>query len=332
MSLNNKIIMKRSIALFLSIGILLMSCTETKKTDYNKINLCFDWIPTMSFAGDIVAMNNYVYENNISLTLHPAGEGIDPIKMVVSGTDDIGIVGLDKLIMANEKGADLVAFAIVDYVTPTVFMSKRDKNILTPQDFIGEKVGVQSGGATEFVYRSLIKKLGIDESKINEVQIGFDMKPFVDDQYDVRPGFIFDEAVYLDLNNIAYNLIEPKQYGLNYPGRVYFAKKEFIENNSEVIQNFVNSVAKGWDFALNNPDSAISQLQKFEPKINYERELSGLKKSKEYFSGFNNQILMPDTTAIQQMVEILLQLKVVKSEPKFEEYFTLKFVNQLHKY
>lgn len=304
--------------------------TSEKPKENHKINLRFDWIPTMSFAGDIIAMNNFAAQNNIKLSLHSAGEGIDPIKMIISGTDDIGIVGLDKLVMANEKGANLVAFAIVDNVTPTVFMSKKEKNILTPQDFIGKKVGIQSGGATEFVYRSLINKLKIDAQKINELQIGFDMKPFIDGQYDVRPGFIFDEAVFLDINKIEYNLIEPKKYGLNYPGRVYFAKKEFIQKNPSLIQDFVNIAALGWEYALKNPDTAINQLQKFEPKIDYQREYKGLLKAKEYFSGYQNKILMPDSIAMNEMIETLLQLKAIKSRPLLSDYFDLQFVNKFH--
>lgn len=328
----NKNKMKKSLIILLALGIVATSCNnESEKSNKKKVSIRFDWIPTMSFAGDIVGMNNYANKNGISLVLNPAGEGIDPIKMIVSGTDNIGIVGLDKLMLANEKGANLIAFAIVDNITPTVFMSKKEANILSPQDFIGKKVGIQSGGATEFVYRSLVNKLQIDESKINEIQIGFDMKPFINGQYDVRPGFIFDEAVYLDLNNIQYNLIEPKKFGLNYPGRVYFAQKEFIQKNPELMQAFVNTVALGWQYALNNPDSAINQLQKFEPKIDYQREFKGLQKAKEYFLGYKNQILMPDTTAIEEMTENLMELKIIKSKPKFDNYFTLQFVNKFHK-
>jgi len=321
----------KKLIFIVSVLVIITSCNNDTSNSENKdISLRFDWIPTMSFAGDIVGMNNYASKNGIKLTLHPAGEGIDPIKMIISGVDNVGVVGLDKLLLANEKGADLVAFGMVDNITPTVFMSLKNKNIRTPQDFIGKKVGIQSGGATEFVYRSLIYKLKIDESKINEVQIGFDMKPFIDGQYDVRPGFIFDEAVYLDVNNIAYNLIEPKKYGLSYPGRVYFAKKVFIKKNPEMMQKFINTVAQGWQYALNYPDSAINQLQKFEPKIDYKREYKGLVKAKEYFSGYQNKILNPDTTAIEDMIETLSQLKIIKNKPNLEEYFDLRFINKFH--
>lgn len=320
--------MRHLLALLLLAAILSASCGNAGGAGAGKeVSLRFDWIPTMSFAGDIVGMNKYARENNIKLVLHPAGEGIDPIKMVVSGVDNIGIIGLDKLLLANEKGADLVAFGIVDNITPTVFMSRKDQNILTPQDFVGKKVGIQSGGATEFVYRTLIHKLKIDESKINEVQIGFDMKPFIEGQYDVRPGFIFDEAVYLDLNGISYNLIEPKQYGLNYPGRVYFARREFIRQNPQLIQSFVNTVGQGWRTALSNPEDAIKQLQVFEPKINYQREFNGLLKARDYFSGYQNKILMPDTAALDEMVLNLSDLQIIKGRPKVEDYFDLQFVN-----
>jgi ABC-type nitrate/sulfonate/bicarbonate transport system substrate-binding protein len=311
---------------------LLLSCSNSEKNNGHKeVKLNFDWIPTMSFAGDIVAMNNHADKNDLSLILMSGGEGLDPIKMVISGAADIGIVGLDKLIMANEKGASLVAFAMIDNVTPTVFMSKKASNILTPEDFIGKRVGIQSGGATEFVYRSLIKKLGLDASKIQEVPIGFDMSSFINNQYDVRPGFIFDEVVYLDINNIPYNLIEPENFGLRYPGRVYFAKKEFIDKNPDLLQSIVNSVASGWMAALNDPDSAIDQLQKFEPQIDYNRELRGLEKAKIYFSGYNNQILTPDTIAINDMVGFLHELEIIRKKPRFEEYFNLQFINNFHK-
>jgi ABC-type nitrate/sulfonate/bicarbonate transport system substrate-binding protein len=223
--------------------------------------------------------------------------------------------------MANEKGADLVAIGIADYISPTVFMSKKNKNILKPADFIGKKVGVQSGGATEFVYRALIKKLDLENKGINEVQIGFDMKPFVENQFDVRPGFIFDEVVYLDQNNIPYNLIEPKDYGIVYPGRVYFVKREFLKSNKDLLKVFIQETQKGWNYALNNPEEAIRQLQAFEPKINFQREFDGLKKAKAYFGGFEGKILNPDIEACNELVKILNQLKVMKTSPNFEEYF-----------
>lgn len=322
--------MKKNIFIFVLLFVTTISCNSLTKTKGNEIDLRFDWIPTMSFAGDIVAMNKFANKNGISLSLYPAGEGIDPIRMVLSGTNDIGIVGLDKLIMANEKGADLVAIGMIDYLTPTVFISKKEINISSPFDFIGKKVGIQTGGATKFVYRLLIELLEIDATQINEVRIGYDMRPFIENIYDVRPGFIFDEAVYLDINDIEYNLVKPQDYGLNYPGRVYFARRSFINNNTELINKFINSVGEGWKYAINNPESAIKQLQEFESKINFERELLGLEKAKEYFSGYNNQILMPDTVAINQMIDLLYQLDITKSMPSIDDFFNLEFVKNVH--
>lgn len=326
--------MKKTISQFtvmLSI-IMFVGCISTGHKKDNEISLRFDWIPTMAFAGDIVAANNLAADDELNLILRPAGEGIDPIKMVVSGVDEIGVVSLERMLMANEKGADLIAIGIVDYITPTVFLSKKIHNIQTPHDFYGKRIGVQSGGATEFVYRTLMKKMGINERDLTELRIGFDMRPFVENQYDIRPGFITDEAVFLQINNIDFNIIEPKDFGLNYPGRVYFTTKHFFQNNYQILEKFIFSVAQGWEYALANPESAIDQLYGFESQINREKELIGLIMGKDYFSGHNQQILMPDPIGINEMIENIHGFSLLNKKPLFDDYFYLGFINKYHEH
>jgi NitT/TauT family transport system substrate-binding protein len=312
--------------------IIFTGCVSTGQKKDNDLSLRFDWIPTMAFAGDIVAANNLSTNEELNLILRPAGEGIDPIKMVISGVDDIGVVSLERLLMANERGADLIALGIVDYITPTVFLSKKAHNIQSPHDFYGKRIGVQSGGATEFVYRTLIKKMGINERNLTELRIGFDMRPFVENQYDIRPGFITDEAVFLQLNNIEFNIIEPKDFGLNYPGRVYFTTQQFFQNNYQILQSFIFAVAQGWEYAIANPESAIDQLNDFEKQINREKELIGLIKGKEYFSGHNEKILMPDQKGINEMIEYLYGFGLLTKKPVFDDYFYLGFINKYHEF
>lgn len=39
---------------------------------------------------------------------------IDPIKLVLAGQADFGVVGADKVLAANDKGADLVIVGVID--------------------------------------------------------------------------------------------------------------------------------------------------------------------------------------------------------------------------
>lgn len=294
-----------------------------------KISLRFDWIPTMSFSGDIVAKDLFAKKNNIDLELESAYEGIDPIKMVLAGKNQIGIVSAEKFYLANSKGAELVAIGVIDYITPTVFMSKKELNITKPEDFYGKKVGIQSGGATELVYKALKITNNLDADKITEVQIGFDMKSFINGNIDVRPGFIFDEVVYLDLKGIEYNLVEPKNFGLNFPGRVYFTTKKFYKKNPKIVKNFIYSVAQGWEYALKNPEEAIKMLQKFEPKIDYERELAGLKKAVPYLEGYNKKILFVEDDFWNRMLTNLSDIGIL---PKmdFKQYNRFDYIKDYH--
>lgn len=296
----------------------------------NKLSLRLDWIPTMSFSGDYVGKKLYSEKYKLDLTIEPAYEGVDPLKMIISGQNQIGIISAEKLYLAIDKGADLVAIGVIDYITPTVFMSKKKLNIIKPEDLYGKKVGIQSGGATESVYKALKNICKLDEKKINEIQIGFDMKPFINGTFDVRPGFIFDEVVYLDLEKIEYNLIEPSKFGLNFPGRVYFTTRDFYEKNPEVIKNFIYCMADGWINALENPNEAIKTLKEIEPTIDTLRELSGLIKGKTYLEGYDKKILFVNDTVWNNM---LLKLTEIGILPKmnFENYNKFEYIKEYHK-
>lgn len=329
-----KQILKFSLIVFIATFFFACNNTDNSSSNYNdtipsKISLRFDWIPTMSFSGDIVAKELFAKKNNIDLELEPAYEGIDPIKMVIAGKNQIGIVSAEKFYLANDKGAELVAIGVIDYITPTVFMSKKELNITKPEDFYGKKVGIQSGGATELVYKALKMTNKLDADKITEVQIGFDMKSFINDNFDVRPGFIFDEVVYLDFEGIEYNLVEPKNFGLNFPGRVYFTTKKYYEKNPEIVKNFIYCVAQGWEYALKNPEEAIKLLQKFEPKINYERELAGLKKGVPYLEGYDKKILFVENDFWNNMLTNLSDINIL---PKmdFKTYNKFDYIKEYH--
>jgi NitT/TauT family transport system substrate-binding protein len=330
--------MKRLSNTIILLLIILTSCRESNKVNQNNIvttnieqtSLRFDWIPSMSFCGDIVAQFDYAPKNNISIKLESASEGIDPIKMVIAGTNDFGIVSAERILMANEKGADLVAIGIINNVSPAVFLSKKSKNITSPKDFEGKRVGIQSGGATEYVYRALVKKTGIQQSKVKEVAIGFDMKSFISgDNFDVRPGFIYDETLSLEEAGVEYNVVEPKKFGLYFPGRVYFTSRKLINENPQKVQNFINTVAEGWTDVLKNPEKGIKYLVKFDNSVKEERERKGLYKGLEYFRGFNDKILMADTIAWQTMIDDLNVLGVIKSD-NLANCLDLKFVEKYH--
>lgn len=327
--------MKKILFFFAILTTVFQSCNN--KSDFNnendsitKVSLRFDWTTNMSFCGDIVGMNNFSKKNNLELTCLQAGEGVDPIKLVLAGTDQYGITTFDKLLAANEKGANLVAIGFINNASPTVFLTHANVKFNEPKDFEGKKVGIMPGGSTEFVYRGFIKKTGVDISKIKEIPASFDLQGFLHNQYDVKLTFIYVENVALDLQGIKYNMIEPRNFGVVFPGRVYFAKKEFVEKNKDITQRFINTVIQGWDSSFKNPDESIKELKLYDNTIDINRERKSFDKAIPYFDGFNNQFLMIDESKLKEMVDLLVDVNLIKDKnyiPSIDLSFVKQFYN-----
>ena len=293
------------------------------------VTLRQEWFPNSNYAGALFATHEFAARNGIRLVVQPGADNIDPIKLVLSGESMFGDAGADRIIAANEKGADFVVIGALNNATPTVFVSKRELNINTPHDFVGKRVGVLTGTSTEYVYRIMLSKLHIDKSSLTEIEAPFDLATFVQGAYDVRPAFVYDEPVSLDIKRVPYTIIRPADFGVRFMGTVYFTRRKFAEENPELVQKFINSVAQGWKAALVNPKQAIHYLKSFDKTIEEDRELQSLIKSESYFAGYKNQPLRIDPDAWTATMQSLLALGVIKRLPS-DSSVDMQFVDKFY--
>jgi len=320
------------IVIILSLTVLLTACPGPQKPEtIPSVSLREEWFPSACFAGDMMAMNETGKANMINIKIEAGAEDVDPVKLVIAGSNDFGVAGADRIITANSKGADLVIIGVINFKTPTVFISLKDKNITKPKDFEGKYVGVMTGNNTEYVYRSLIQKSGVAPKKINEVEAPFDLATFIAKAYDVRPAFVYDELVSLDAQGIEYNTIRPEDYGVNFIGPVIFAKREFVEKNKDTVQKFVNALAGGWQAALNNPAQAIEYLKQFDANVDAGRETKSLIKGHDYFIGEDGKPLFLSEQRWNLFVNELIDLKLISSEDGKRNVFDSSFVNNYYK-
>lgn len=316
------------ISILFGLSLLSVGCGSAPQ---KSTSLRFDWFTSMTFAGEVVGYKDFAKKNNLELKLEPGSVATDPIKLVLGDANDFGCISVEKFLLANEKGADLVAIGVINQLSPTVFVSKKEKNIKKPQDWIGKRVGLLPGGATEYVYRSLLRKEKIALSQFTELTVPFELGTFVTDQYDVRPAFIYDEPVYLESQSIPFDMIEPKDYGVNYVGRVYFAKRDFIAKNPQVVQAFISTMADGWSASMQNPDSAIAKLKDFEPKTDTERDLKSLIKAKPYYLDQSGRVLTFNYANWDATVDELSGLGILKDKNyrnQIDDSFITKYYSQ----
>jgi NitT/TauT family transport system substrate-binding protein len=321
--------MKRHIIFLPLILVLIVGCKNSKNKNIQKVNLRQEWFANASYLGEVVAINETDSINGLKINLIEGADDVDPIKMVISGSDKFGVCGADRIFTGNEKGADLVVIGVVNYINPTVFIAKAGLNVHTPKDFEGKRVGVFTGNNTEMIYRTLVRKAGLDKSKITEVEAPFDLGSFIAGAYDIRPAYIFDETVSLDKRGIKYSVVKPQDYGVSFIGDVYFTKRSTVENEPELVQKFINSIAQGWEIALKDPEKALKYLAAYNKTIDINRERASFKAGINYFKGENGKVLTSDIQKWKEMGNDLKGLGVVKAFD-VDKFINNSFIDKYH--
>lgn len=312
-------------AMLLSLLFVSNSCNLSPRDD--RIDLRLDWFLNMSFAGEVLASKEISNNHGVEFNIHPTTENIDPIKMVISGRNNFGVVSADKFLTAIDQGADIVAIAVKNPISPVVFLSKKELNIQTPHDFINKRIGVLPGGSTEFIYRTLLRKHDISALDLIEINIPFDLATFITGRYDVRPAFVYDEPIILQKEGIDVNILNPQDFGVSFIGGIYFTTRRLIDRNPELVQSFVSIMAKSWNVALEDPDYAINVLSEFDRNISFERELLSFKKAMPYFKTEKNQVLLFERENWEVMIRDLFELGILANILDFDEIVDESFIN-----
>ena len=280
-------------------------------SDVVSIDLQQEWFPFAGFAGEISGAKRFAAGHGLRLQVRPGSEQVDPIKLVLSKTCPVGVVGGDLLIAAVAKGAPLVAIGVVNERSPTVFIVGDQSPIRGPADFRGRKVGVLAGTNTERIYELMMKRAGVERTAVQEIQIPFDLQTYLLGEYEVRPAFIYDETVSLEQQGRSFRLIKPEEYGVNFTGTVYFTTREYLAQNRATVVRLLATLHDGWKFALENPGTAVDDLVAAYPDLNRAREKRALEMGRTYFANAQGRPLECNPEVWQRMIAGLEELTVI---------------------
>lgn len=296
-----------------------------------KTKLYLNWIYTASFAGDVVAADKTDERFGLEIDLVVGGDGRDPIKLVRD--NEFGVASADEILRAREKGADVVIIGLVQQSHPAAFATLDSSNIKSVKDFEGKRVGLLPFGATGLIYEAMISRSDADRSKITEVVVSPDLRPFIAGRtHDVHPVFMYDEPVTLAKENITFGIIDPRDYGVNFKGQSYFTTSRTVYDNPELVIKFLKSAITGWGYALDDPKGAIEMLHKRSNVVSQIDETKRLQIASSFIRPNDATIiLMTEQGSWKDMINILDQANLLDQEELNDGYLNISLLQQAYK-
>lgn len=257
--------MKRLIAFVLSVLLLatLLTCCSKEK-EMNKVSLN-EVTHSVFYAPMYAALNlGFFTEEGLSVELTNGGGADKVMTAVLAGQADIGLAGPEACIYVYNEGRE-------DY--PVVFaqLTKRDGSFLvgrTDEVFTWEDlkdktiIGGRKGGVPEMTLEYVMRQNGVvpNQDAVVDTSVQFNMMAgaFTGGNGDYVTLFE-PTATELELEGKGYVLTSIGQESGEIPYTAFFASQSYMKKNPDVVQSFVNAVAKGQKWVQEHTAKEIAE-------------------------------------------------------------------------
>ena len=249
-----------------TLALLLTACSAPPPTVAPKptpapltdVSVVMGYIPNVQFAPWFVAeKKGYFAAAGINVKYNWGFE-IDGIKLVGANQADFAMLGGDQIIQARSQNIPLVYVANYYNSFPISIFSLKEKNIQSPADLVGKRVGLPAFfGATYTGWRALLYSANIKETDIQTRDIGFTQVAAVTQGIvDAAAGYSNNEPVQLKSIGKEINVINVGDYS-RLVGIGLATNEKTIAEKSPIVRGMVAALLRGLQDTVNNPAEAL---------------------------------------------------------------------------
>lgn len=225
------------------------------------VALALDFTPNPAHAPIYLAgREDFDRRLGVRIRILVPGSGPDTLKLLAAHRAEIGVLDIDDLALARERGEDVVGIAALVQRPLSAIIAQ--PSVRRPRDLDGRRVGV-SGLPSDIAFmRALIDRDGGRWSTVKPVTIGFAaVAQMAAGNVAAVPAFWSDEGVALRLRGIPVREFRIEEFGAPvYPEVVLVALRSALRAHRAVIVRALAAIARGARYAVAHPATATSVI------------------------------------------------------------------------
>ena len=244
------------------------------------VSIALDWFPWANHSGLFVAKERgYFKEQGLDVNIYVPGDPSTVLQTVAAGRDDFGISYQPEVLIAREQGIKVVSImAMVQHPLNSI-MTLKDSGINTPMDLKGQKVGSPGVPSDDALIDTMLRNDGLTIEDVEMVNVGYDLVPaLLSRSVDAIVGaYWVHESISATNQGYELNIMKMEEHGVpDYYELVIITSEDKIAEEPEIVQKFVNGVARGYQDAIEDPIDAVALLKRLKPETDLAIENPGV--------------------------------------------------------
>ncbi len=253
-------------------AIVLTGCK--KDETHTKVTVVLDWTPNTNHTGLYTALENHFFiDEGLLVEIIQPTDGTAE-QLVAANTAQFGISYQENVTFARAAGVPIVSIAAIIQHNTSGFISPADENIKRPADFAGKKYGGWGTDIETAVVKHLMVEDGADPESVNIITMGDTEFFAASDAGQVDFGWAYEAWTLQDAKlkgrDVNYFSMISFSDELDFYTPVIITNEDNIENNKKLVESFMKAVKKGYEYAIEHPESAAGDLINHVPELDWE--------------------------------------------------------------
>jgi putative hydroxymethylpyrimidine transport system substrate-binding protein len=260
-----------TIALALGLAACGEKSEDVSGAETTPLTLTLDFYPNPDHAGIYMAEKlGYFADAGLDVSIQTPSDPAAPTRLVAAGQSDLAISYEPEVVLANEKGLDLLAIgALVDRpLTSMIWLGK--SGVKGIADLRGRTIATAGIPYQDAYLKTILARANLSPTDVKTVNVGFGLLPAIlGGQADaILGGFSNVEGVDLRMRGKAPVVTPVDQLGVpTYDELVVIADRERLEADPDPYRLFLAALARGTAAAAKSPAAAVDALIEANPDL-----------------------------------------------------------------
>lgn len=270
-----------TLAALLTGALLLVACGEREEptgasagalVPLQPLEVMLDFAPSPEHAGLFAAQQGDAFVDarlNVELTEPP--EPSAPLEALRKGEVDIAITHQPELLLARDRGEDLVSIGALVQAPLTAIVSSGGDAVRRPEQLRGQRVATAGLDYQEALLGAVLEEAGVRPADVETADVGFDL---LDAAVSERFAAVFgatwnDEAVELRRAGRRPAALRVERLGVpTYAELVFVVRAQDARERGPLLRRFMRAAASGHRLLRKDPDEGTAALLRANRDLN----------------------------------------------------------------